>query len=168
MPAISLLRGARAALFSLLDCHCLHFLLRAAPLCGRFFHRPARDAEAPSCTLTAGASSPRATGLLLSAGWIVDGSALWRGVQSSGCERISPMKMLGCGVADVSPLPACMHSIEPGLGILSARKGEEGAGLSLWRWNGGIPFSYVRSPNPQTPPAPSCILQLRSIRSKPL
>ena len=68
----------------------------------RFSPLPARDAEAPSCTLTAGASSPRATGLLLSAGWIMDGSALWRGVQSSGCERISPMKMLGCGVADVS------------------------------------------------------------------
>jgi hypothetical protein len=62
-------------------------------------------------------------------------------------------------------IPACMHSIEPGLGILSARKGEEGAGLSLWRWNGGIPFSYVRSPNPQTPPAPSCILHLMQVSS---
>jgi hypothetical protein len=65
-------------------------------------------------------------------------------------------------------IPACMHSIEPGLGILSARKGEEGASLSFWRWNGGVPFSYVRSPNPQTPPASSYILHPRSSRSEPL
>ena len=52
-------------------------------------------------------------------------------------------------------IPACMHSIEPGLGILSARQGGEGASLSLWRWNGAVPFSYVRSPNLQTPPVPS-------------
>ena len=38
-------------------------------------------------------------------------------------------------------IQACMHSIEPGLGILSARKGEEKASLSLWRWDGAVPSS---------------------------
>jgi hypothetical protein len=78
----------------------------------RFSPLPARDAEAPSCTLTAGASSPRATGLLLSAGWIMDGSALWGGVLSSGCDRISPMKdawMWG-GRCQSSYKPACIRS----------------------------------------------------------
>ena len=47
-------------------------------------------------------------------------------------------------------IPACMYSIEPGLGILSARKGEEGAGLSL-NFGGGMVVSHSLMFGRQTP-----------------